>query len=324
MSFNGKHSAQLLFCSVLLLTGCGKAPEPALPEQTAVTDSTETSAENDDSLVMDDQGKPVLVHLRLAFTDEMSSESTQIHRQLRASLYLQQQAQQYGTGQEASYSMQESPVQVMGSLQAQGAVKFKQDDIAQDESYQMAQFWPVLTENPAGRWKITEPEPSAIGEGMQFKLNLSTPVSGTKHAKISSHGQTIDTDVQQARPFACGTDNEHDQCALEFSFDATPTVAQNDFGVALLESAKTLHQYQGKTGPDGGLVMFGPIAPIYGAVTSYENERLVIRFSQQFSENLDGAVISQQLQMVLWTSAPDDNWQPDDLPPLTTSAAASE
>jgi hypothetical protein len=188
----------------------------------------------------------------------------------------------------------------------------------------MAQFWPVLTENPAGRWRIVEPEPSNIGDGMQFKLEMTTPVSGTKHAKISSNGQTFDTNVQQALPFSCSTDDEHDQCSLEFSFDAVPTVAKNDFGAALLESAKTLYQYQGKKGPDGVLVMFGSIAPIYGAVTRYEGDRLVMRFSQQYSENLDGSVISQHLQMVMWTSPPDDRWQPDDLPPLTTTATASK
>lgn len=324
MPVYGNNTAQLLFCSLLLLSGCGKAPEQSSAEhispEEAVAVSEESASSGADE-VADNQGVPVLVHLRLAFTDEISTASTQTNRQLRTTLYLQQQAQQYGTGQEVSFSIQESPVKVMGSLQAQGSVKFKQDDISQDESYQMAQFWPVLTENPAGRWRIADPEPSHIGEGMQFTLEISTPVSGTKHAKISSNGQTIDTEVQQAKPFSCGTDNEQDQCSLEFSFDATPTVAKSEFGTALLESAKTLHQYQGKKGPDGGLVMFGSLAPIYGAVTSYEGNRLVMRFSQQFTENLDSSVIKQQLQMVMWTSAPEDSWQPEDLPPLTTTAS---
>jgi len=319
MSVHGKHCAQLLFCSLLLLTGCGKAPEQSSAEDTAV--AIEPSSTDG---IIDDQGTPVLVHLRLAFTDEIKTESTQTSRQLRTTLYLQQQAQQYGKGQEVSFSLQESTPKVMGSLQAEGSVKFNQDDIAHDEQYQMAQFWPVLTDNPAGRWRIAEPELSNIGDGLQFKLEIITPVSGTKHAKITSKGQTIDTEVQQAKPFSCGYENEHDQCSLEFSFDATPTVAKNDFGAALLESAKTLHQYQGKKGPDGALVMFGPLAPIYGAVTSYEGDRLVMRFSQQFTENLDGSVVSQQLHMVMWTGALDDSWQPDDLPPLTTTASASE
>ncbi|MFN6971551.1 MAG: hypothetical protein ACK4NN_11840 [Rheinheimera sp.] len=311
-----KTKIQLMFCAALLLTGCGPAPEQAAEE---IENVTEVAV---DSSTSEPEGKPILVHLRLAFTDEINTQSTNTQRQLRTTLYLQQQALQYGKGQDLSFSLQESPVKVMGSLQAQGSVKFSQDDLSQDEQYQMAQYWPALTENPAGRWRIVEPEPSNIGDGLQFKLELTTPVSGTKHAKISSKGQTIDTEVQQSKPFSCDTANDQDQCSLEFTFDAVPTVAKNDFGASLLESAKTLYQYQGKKAPDGGLVMFGSVAPIYGAVTSYEGDRLVIRFSQQFTENLDGAVISQKLQVVMWTSAPDESWQPDDLPPLTTTAAS--
>jgi hypothetical protein len=322
----GKHRIQLLLCAALLLTGCGPAPDSsaysAATADSATADATESNTS--ESSTTEPQGKPVLVHLRLNFTDKINSESINTTRQLRSSIYLQQQALQYGSGQDVGYSLLDTPVKVMGSLQAQGQSKIETSDLVKDESYQMAQFWPVLTENPAGRWRIVEPEPSNIGEGVQFKLEMVTPVSGTKHAKISSKGQTFDTDVQQALPLSCGTDNDHDQCALEFSFDAIPTVAKNEFGTAILESAKTLYQYQGKKGPDGALVMFGPIAPIYGAVTSYEGDRLVVRFSQQFTENLDSSVISQQLQMVMWTSAPEDSWQPDDLPPLTTTAAASE
>ncbi len=322
----GKHFIQLLVCTVLLLTGCGPAPDSsadsAATADSAPVDATESNTS--ESSGTEPQGKPVLVHLRLDFTDKINSESINTTRLLRSSIYLQQQALQYGSGNDAGYSMLETPVKVMGSLQAQGHSKIETSDLVKDESYQMAQFWPVLTENPAGRWRIVEPEPSNIGEGMQFKLEINTPVSGTKHAKISSKGQTFDTDVQQAKPFSCGTENDHDQCSLEFSFDATPTVAKNEFGTAILESAKTLHQYQGKKGPDGALVMFGPIAPIYGAVTSYEGDRLVMRFSQQFTENLDGSEISQNLQVVLWTSAPEDSWQPADLPPLTATAATSE
>lgn len=328
MSFQGKLSAPSLFCIALLLTGCGKAPEssatePAMPEQNAA----EETAAGDSSTgeVVDEQGKPVLVHLRLVFTDEIKSESIKTHRRLRASLYLQQHALQYGNGQEASYSMQESPVRVMGSLQAQGSVKFKQDDMSQDESYQMAQFWPAMTENPAGRWRIVAPEPSHIGEGVQFKLEMVTPVSGTQHAKISSQGQSFDTEVQQGKPFSCTTtDTKEEQCSLELSFDATPTDAKTEFGETILAAAKTLHQYQGKKGPDGALVMFGSMTTAYGAVTSYEGDKLVVRFSKKFSENLDGADISQELQAVLWTSKPEDDWQPADLPSLTTAATVTE
>lgn len=322
----GKYQIQFLLCAALLLIGCGPAPDSSA--EIATADATESSAidsNTSESSASEPQGKPILVHLRLDFTDKINSESINTTRQLRSSIYLQQQALQYGSGKDAGYSMLETPVKVMGSLQAQGHSKIETSDLAKDESYQMAQFWPVLTENPAGRWRIVEPEPSNIGDGMQFKLEMITPVSGTKHAKISSKGQTFDTDVQQAQPFSCTTTgNNEDQCSLELSFDTTPTVAKNEFGATVLEAAKTLHQYQGKKGPDGALIMFGSLTTAYGAVTSYEGDKLVVRFSQQFTENLDGSVISQNLQAVLWTSEPEDSWQPADLPPLTTTATASE
>lgn len=320
------HFLPLLVCGALLFSGCGPAPDSSA--DTAVADAAGSdSSEADDSGTdgIAPQGKPVLVHLRLEFTDKINTPSINTSRLLRTSLYLQQQALQHGSGKDAGYSMLETPVKVMGSLQAQGHSNIKTSDLSKDESYQMAQFWPVFTENPAGRWRIVEPELSDIGEGMRFKLEMSTPVSGTKYAKISSEGQTFETDVEQARPFSCTTtENNQDQCAIELSFDATPTEAKNDFGATMLEAAKTLHQYQGKKGPDGGLVMFGSLTTAYGAVTSYEGDKLVVRFSQQFTENLDGAEISQHLQAVLWTSAPEDSWQPADLPPLTTTATASE
>lgn len=322
----GKHLIQLLVCTALLLTGCEPAPDSAANSAATADSATADAAESNtsESNGTEPQGKPVLVHLRLDFTDKINSVSINTTRLLRSSIYLQQQALQYGSGKDAGYSMLETPVKVMGSLQAQGHSKIETSDLVKDESYQMAQFWPVLTENPAGRWRIVEPEPSNIGEGMQFKLEMMTPVSGTKHAKISSKGQTFDTDVQQAKPFSCTTtDNNEDQCAIELSFDATPTVAKNDFGATILETAKTLHQYQGKKGPDGALIMFGSLTTAYGAVTSYEGDKLVVRFSQQFTEDLDGSVISQNLQAVLWTSEPKDNWQPADLPPLTTNATTT-
>lgn len=301
-------SASLL---LLALTACSPAPEPvSVPADTAaesavVTDSPAIAEENQ-----------VILHARLYVKDQTTTDAIGSSNQIQAAFYLQTPVRVEGTGLTARFTDIYDQDLVQGQLQASGSTNFKSDP-ALTERYQMQAVWPEPAPVTKGRFRIWAPESSSIGEGYSVKVELEVPVSGDKKAQISSNGTQLDTEITHARPILCGTEDGQEVCKLSYTVDAVPTVAQDEAGKILLENAKTLYASQGKINSDGGLIMFGSLVPVYGAVTSLEDGHLVIRSSQKYSLKFKEADMAQQLELVVWTNAPGDSWQPANLPPLT-------
>lgn len=302
-------SASLL---LLALTACSPAPESA---PTGVPADTATAAASPDSPAIPEENQ-VILHARLYVKDQTSTDAIGSSNQIQAAFYLQTPVRVEGTGLTARFTDIYDQDLVQGQLQASGNTNFKSDP-ALTENYQMQAVWPEPVPVTAGRFRIWAPEPSSVGEGYSVKVELEVPVSGDKKAQISSAGALLDTEITHARPMACGTENGQEMCKLSYTVDAVPTVAQDEAGKMLLENAKTLYASQGKINSDGGLIMYGSLVPVYGAVTSLEDGHLVIRSSQKYSLKFKEADMAQQLELVVWTTAPGDHWQPANLPPLT-------
>ncbi|MDZ7868591.1 MAG: hypothetical protein U5L02_05190 [Rheinheimera sp.] len=295
---------------LLALTACSPAQQDtttasaaALP-QTAPADVAAIAEEN-----------LVILHARLYVKDQTSTPAIGSANQLQAAFHLQTPVRVEGTGLDARFSDIFEREQVQGQLVASGDTEFKTEP-ALTEHYKMQAVWPEPVAVKQGRFRVWAPEPSRIGTGYSVKVELEVPVSGDKKAQISSEGTLLDTDITHARPLACGTEEGQEICKLSYTVDAVPTTAQDEAGQLLLDSAKTLYASQGKINSDGGLIMYGSLVPVYGAVSNLEDGHLVIRSSQQYSLNFKDANMAQQLELVVWTSAPGDNWQPDNLPPL--------
>ena len=309
-----------LFCSsagltLFVLTACSPAPEVA----------TATSAEATSQVVTADataiaEENLVILHARLYVKDQTSTPAIGSTNQLQAAFHLQTPVRVEGTGLDTRFSDIFEQDQVQGQLLASGDTDFKTDP-ALTEHYLMQASWPESVPVTQGRFRVWAPEPSIIGTGYSVKVELEVPVSGEKKAQISSNGTVLDTEVTNARPLVCGTDNEsgnaQEMCKLSYTVDAVPTEAKDEAGKLMLDSAKTLYASQGKINSDGGLIMYGSLVPVYGAVSSLEDGHLVIRSSQQYSLKFKEGNMAQQLELVVWTSAPGDSWQPANLPPLT-------
>lgn len=308
-----------LLCSsvsltLFVLTACSPAPEVAT---TPANDTASQVAADPDALPQD---KQLVLHARLYIKDQTSNPAIGSANQLQAAFHLQTPVRVEGTGLDARFSDVFEQDQVQGQLLASGDTEFKTDP-ALTEHYLMQAAWPEPVAVTQGRFRVWAPEPSIIGTGYSVKVELEVPVSGDKKAQISSNGTVLDTEVTQARPLVCGTDNEsgnaQEMCKLSYTVDAVPTEAKDEAGKLMLDSAKTLYASQGKITSDGGLIMYGSLVPVYGAVSSLEDGHLVIRSSQQYSLKIKEGNMAQQLELVVWTSAPGDNWQPANLPPLT-------
>jgi hypothetical protein len=256
----------------------------------------------------------------LYIKDQTSNPAIGSANQIQAAFHLQTPVRVEGTGLDARFSDIFEQDQVQGQLLASGDTEFKTDP-ALTEHYLMQAAWPEPVAVTQGRFRVWAPEPSNIGAGYSVKVELEVPVSGDKKAQISSNGTVLDTEVTQARPLVCGTDNEsgnaQEMCKLSYTVDAVPTEAKDEAGKLMLDSAKTLYASQGKINSDGGLIMYGSLVPVYGAVSSLEDGHLVIRSSQQYSLKFKEGNMAQQLELVVWTSTPGDSWQPASLPPLT-------
>jgi hypothetical protein len=308
-----------LFCSsagltLFVLTACSPAPEVAT---TPANDTASQADADPDALPQD---KQLVLHARLYIKDQTSNPAIGSANQIQAAFHLQTPVRVEGTGLDARFSDIFEQDQVQGQLLASGDTEFKTDP-ALTEHYLMQAAWPEPVAVTQGRFRVWAPEPSNIGAGYSVKVELEVPVSGDKKAQISSNGTVLDTEVTQARPLVCGTDNEsgnaQEMCKLSYTVDAVPTEAKDEAGKLMLDSAKTLYASQGKINSDGGLIMYGSLVPVYGAVSSLEDGHLVIRSSQQYSLKFKEGNMAQQLELVVWTSTPGDSWQPASLPPLT-------
>ena len=308
-----------LFCSsagltLFVLTACSPAPEVTT---TPANDTASQADADPDALPQD---KQLVLHARLYIKDQTSNPAIGSANQIQAAFHLQTPVRVEGTGLDARFSDIFEQDQVQGQLLASGDTEFKTDP-ALTEHYLMQAAWPEPVAVTQGRFRVWAPEPSNIGAGYSVKVELEVPVSGDKKAQISSNGTVLDTEVTQARPLVCGTDNEsgnaQEMCKLSYTVDAVPTEAKDEAGKLMLDSAKTLYASQGKINSDGGLIMYGSLVPVYGAVSSLEDGHLVIRSSQQYSLKFKEGNMAQQLELVVWTSAPGDSWQPANLPPLT-------
>lgn len=308
-----------LFCSsagltLFVLTACSPAPEVAT---TPVNDTASQAVTDPDALP---QGKQLVLHARLYIKDQTSNPAIGSANQIQAAFHLQTPVRVEGTGLDTRFSDIFEQDQVQGQLLASGDTEFKTEP-ALTEHYLMQAAWPEPVAVTQGRFRVWAPEPSNIGAGYSVKVELEVPVSGDKKAQISSNGTVLDTEVTNARPLVCGTDNEsgnaQEMCKLSYTVDAVPTEAKDEAGKLMLDSAKTLYASQGKINSDGGLIMYGSLVPVYGAVSSLEDGHLVIRSSQQYSLKFKEGNMAQQLELVVWTSAPGDSWQPASLPPLT-------
>lgn len=293
-----------------LLTACSPAPEA--PEPPADDAAAQTVTASGDLA----QDKQLVLHARLYVKDRTAMPTIGSENQIQAAFALQSHVQASGSGLDISFSDVYEQDLVQGQLQASGSTEFKADP-ALTEHYQMQASWPQPVAVTQGRFRVFAPEPSRIGDGYSVKVELEVPVSGDKKAQISSNGMLLDTEVTHAKPIACGTDNGQEICKLSYTIDAVPTAAKDATGALLLDNAKTLYANQGKINSEGGLLTYSSLVPVYGAVTTLEAGHLVIRSRQQYSLKFKEADMAQQLELVVWTSEPGDNWQPADLPPLT-------
>jgi len=299
--------------TLLALTACSPAPEGATAQ---VDEAASEAVEAADALPQD---KQLVLHARLYVKDQTSTPAIGSANQIQAAFHLQSPITVTGTGLGARFSDVFEQDLVQGQLQASGKTDFKSDPTL-TEHYQMQASWPQPVAVTQGRFRVWAPEPSSIGEGYSVKVELEVPVSGDQTAQISSNGTVLDTDITHARPIVCATDNSsgtaQEICKFSYTVDAVPTEAKDETGKMLLDNAKALYAGQGKIDSDGGLIMYGSLAPIYGAVSSLEDGHLVIRSTQQYSLKFKEADMAQQLELVVWTSEPGDSWQPANLPPL--------
>lgn len=303
-----KYLALASILSAFFVAGCGQSSNDEQPGEDYVAEDTQEDLP---------AGELVTLHARLDFIDNQATPSISASRQLKASFYVTTEVRRDGTGEAASFFQDSENYRVQGAIAASGNFSLKDNDISTSESYDMSNQWSGLTENPDGKFLIKLPEPSMIGEGFTVGVEIDVPVSGTKKATITGNGQTFESELSHARTMFCYSQTEEQEaCKLEFKIDAVPTKAQDSAYEHLLKSAKDAYTYQGKQGPDGGLIIYSSLLPIYGATTRYSNGHFVTSLSQQYSVNLDGSELSQQIRMVVWSTKPGDNWQPEEATPI--------
>jgi len=305
-----KNITSVCLLSLLLVAGCSKSPKE---------DDQQVESDTSADAPASPSGEPITLHARLDFMDSSASASVNASHHLNASIYLETDVTREGSGESATYSL-DSDSRVQGSVVASGTLALKSNDVSSNETYSMHNEWNALTDKAEGAYRIRLPEVSLLGEGLSVAVEIEAPVSGTKKATISSAGQTLDSnDVTLSRPMFCSTqaaDKDKDVCKLSFTIDAVPTKAKDPAYESMLESAKTLYAYQGKKNPEGGLVMYSGLIPVYGATTQYQNGHFVTALDQQYTSNIDGTDISQHIHLVVWSTKRGDKWQPEGLAPL--------
>lgn len=302
-----------LLCTVglsTLLFGCTPAPEAEQPNQDTpeVIDDQSANPTSEFAAV----GEPITVHARFNYSEKMSSPSIGAEKNLVANLHLASDIRRSGSGPTAQYHLDQEVERVKGSVTANGSLNLNSAEVSTQETYQMQGEWPQLTIPTAGRFSIKLPEPSDIGDGPRIEFEIKAPVAGIKTAVIKSADQQINSEVTHSRPFACTNgDAGGDICDLSFTIEPIPTTAKTDAGAILLENAKQAYNLQGKKAADGGLLMYSSLLPVYGSTTHYENGHFVTRLSTSYTETLDGSVITQQLDLVVWSTERGSNWQPN-------------
>ncbi len=290
-----------------LLLGCSPAPETetAPSEPSAVTDTNSTD-------FAETSGDPITVHARFHYLENMTTQSIGADKTLRADLELESDIRRFGSGADAQYQLDQEVERVKGSVTANGSLNLTSDDVSTQETYQMQGNWSTMTTPTAGRFSIKLPEASDIGDGPRIEFEIKAPVTGTKKAVIKSANQQIDSEVSHSRPFACTNgENGGDICELSFTIEPIPTAAKTDAGAVLLENSKQAYNLQGKKDANGGLLMYSSMLPVYGSTTSYENGHFVTRLKTSYTETLDGGVITQELDVVVWSTERGSDWQPD-------------
>ena len=302
-----KNITSVYLLSFLMLVGCSQSPE----ENQQV--ESDTPAEEFSSPA----GEPITLHARLDYVDTYASPSINAMRQLNASIYIETDVMRDGSGESATYSLDSEEARVQGTLVASGTMALTSNEISSNETYNMHNEWVTLTSNPEGKFIIKLPEPAILGDGLSVGVEIEAPVSGIKKATVSSNGQTIDSEVTHSRSMFCSSQSaDKDICKLTFTIDPVPTKAKNPASENLLESAKTLYAYQGKKSPEGGLIMYSGMVPVYGATTQYHDGHFVTALEHQYTANLDGSDMGQHIHLVVWSTKRGDKWQPDGLPPL--------
>lgn len=296
-------------------TPSSETAEPAMATANA-SSSPEASpsadgSPSDNALPDPAAGEPITLHARLLYKDEFRNPTIGAVKSLEANLHITSDVLRTGQGAAASYALDQEVERVQGSVKAQGQVNFTADDISTQEVYQMQGDWPQMTTASAGQFSIMLPEPSDIGDGLRIKLLVKAPVAGNKNAQIRSKDQQISSEVTHARPMWCGElEGGSDLCDLSFTIDAIPTSAKTPVGEVMFENAKQAYNLQGKKDATGGLLMYSNSMPVYGASTSYENGHFVTRLKTNYTQTLDGGTVSQQLDIVVWSTARGSDWQP--------------
>lgn len=303
-----KYIALVSLLSAFLITGCSESPKEEQPAEDYVTEDQQNELP---------AGEPITLHARLDFVDTQATPSINASRQLKASFYLTTDVMRDGAADGASFWADGENYRVQGAIAASGNFSLNSSDVATDETYNMSNQWPSVTENPEGTFRIKMPEASLIGEGLSVGVEIEVPVKGTKKATITGNGQTIDSELSHARTMFCHSkSDEEEACKLEFTIDAVPTKAKDSTYDHLLQSAKDAFAFQGKQGPDGGLIIYSSLLPVYGATTRYHNGHFVTSLKQEYSVNLDGSELGQQIHMVVWSTKRGDNWQPEEATPV--------
>ncbi len=311
-------SARTLFMAGLTLSLASCTPEPSQSSAQAESSPAASSQTEQNPLEMpQDQasemvaGDPITLHARLVYKDSFLSPSIGAEKSLTTNLHLTSDVLRTGSGPDASYALDNEVERVQGNVTAKGQVNFSSDDISTQETYQMQGDWPAMTTPTAGQFSIKLPEPSDIGDGLRIELVIKAPVTGVKTAKIQSKEQHRATEVSHSRSAWCSNfDEKSDICDLSFTVDAIPTTAKTPAGEVLLENAKQVYLLQGKKDESGGLLMYSNLVPVYGATTTYENGHFVTRLNTSYTATLDGGSISQQLEIVVWSTERGSNWQP--------------
>ena len=304
-----KNIASVCLLSLLLVVGCSKSPQDE-DQQVESESPADTPVSS---------GEPITLHARLDFMDSSISASVNANRKLNASIYIETDATREGSGASATYTL-DSDARIQGALTATGTLALKSDEVSSNETYNMRNEWNTLTDKPDGMFSIKDPEASRIGEGLSVAVEIEAPVSGIKKTVMTTDSQTVDSkEVTLSRPMFCSSqpvDKDKDICKLKFTIDAIPTKVQTPELETMLESAKTLYTYQGKKNPEGGLVMYSSLVPVYGATTQYHDGHFVTALDQEYTANIDGTDIGQHIYLVVWSTKRGDNWQPDGLTPL--------
>lgn len=303
-----RNLTSVCFVSFLLLAGCGQSSKENQQTESEAPAETPVSS-----------GEPITLHARLDFMDSSASTSINANHKLNASIYIETDVIREGSGASATYRLDSDDSRVQGSLVAKGSLALNSDDVSSSETYNMHNEWSSLTNKPEGKFSIKLPEPSLLGDGLSVAVEIEAPVSGTKKATISSKGQTMETEVTHSRPMFCTPqveDKNKDVCTLKFTIDAVPTKATDPAYESILESAKNVYAYQGKKNPEGGLIMYSGMVPVYGAITQYQNGHFATALDQQYTANIDGTDIGQHIHLVVWSTKRGDKWQPEGLPPL--------